>query len=179
MDIRVNGKAIDAAVVALKGPTLGEAETFLKANPDGRDTVGGKWQGKDVLIMAQGLKEGPVTLDGQPVAVAFFENEANTASEGVKAQFKPADPNQDPAWAKGLILGTEASGIVTVATPIVMKVMGKSLRQSFPKLALITVGTVAAVGGLAMGAYAAAGAVQGAKKPVNPEALTPLLGYAL
>lgn len=179
MDIRLSGKTIQATVVALKGPTLQEAEAFLKANPDGRDTLAGTWQGKDVLVLAKGLKNGPLTLDGQPVAVAFFENEVNTAKEGVKAQFKPADPDADPAWAKGLILGTEAAGVVTVVTPIAMKVMGKSLRQSLPKMAAISVAAVAAVGALAMGVYAGAGAVQGSGAKVKPEALEALLGYAI
>lgn len=179
MDIRVNGKAVNATVVALKGLSLQEAEAFLNANPDGRDTLAGSWHGKDVLIMAQGLKNGLVTLDGQPVNVTFFENEANTAKEGIKNQFKPQNPDADPAWAKGLMLGAEASGVVTVVAPIAMKVMGKSLKQSFPKMALISIGTIAAVGTLAMGVYAGAGAIQGAKAPVKPETLEPLLGYAI
>lgn len=108
-NILLNSSPIQAKVKELTSEvSLEQAKALTKNRKDGYDTIGGKLEGKDVIILAKypkGIQNSDqIQIGGKRLQVAFVENEANTKGEFLS--------NAIPSTAlSSLVLGTIVANI--------------------------------------------------------------------
>jgi len=129
MDIRINGKPLEAQLKYLKpGVTMDQAEQItgsdrgVKGIRDGFDTIGVTLaDGQDVLILNRmNYMIEPdyhkITVNGKPAEVKFVESEVNTVSEQLSARytnFGAAKTGATVAGAGGFAYGLVKYGPLT------------------------------------------------------------------
>lgn len=85
-NILLNSSPIQAKVKELTSDvSLEQAKALTKNRKDGYDTIGGKLEGKDVIVLAKypkGIQNSDqIQIGGKRLHVSFVENEENTKHE--------------------------------------------------------------------------------------------------
>ena len=110
--IFLNGSKIQAKIKVLDPQVnLEQANSLTKNRKDGYDTIGGKLEGKDVLVLAKHqkgiLNSDQLQVNGKRLEVSFVENEKNTKHEFLKDAL-PSTAILSPLI--GAVVSTIASG---------------------------------------------------------------------
>lgn len=158
--------------------TLKDAETILKNSKDGNDTIGFTLDGQNYL--ASGILADPegktVTYNGKTVEVKFFENENNTALEGVGGALKSTAGIVSTVLVGAGVGGFAAvgesfgSGLLNLGSALVG---GGTIAKANPGMAFLKGGAIAA--GATLGLVGTIGAISGALKSGDDAVLQTLV----